>query len=416
MANDVFANNNEVACKAAAGKSICGFPDTCFTPPENPATPPGVPLPYPNTGLASDTTQGSRSVRISGKEVMLKNKSYFKSSYGDEAGCAAKKGMVSSVHRGKVYFIAWSMDVKVEGQNVDRHLDLTTHNHASPIANEAVPWPYLDAMGMHIMSAHCAGDRRREQEACAKYKPYGEGDPCPPETAEHVTASKANAEAYTLKVLEGESGACLKARRCALSPYKPKTCCPGQTPHHLVEASAFHAKGRGTTDPAKVNMATGANVLVHGIQDYNEHAAPCVCAEGGSGFGTHGMMHTYQTQVALGKPSGGLLNTEGKPLTATIRGKEVTEFPKTKLHEAQQNGVEAFMKTFPEAGCSPKCIYAQLRQYHERECGMSPQDEVKAVSTFSEADKLQDRLSDAEQLAQRRASVSSLTSSASNSF
>jgi hypothetical protein len=25
-------------------------PDVCFTPPENPATPPGVPVPYPNTG------------------------------------------------------------------------------------------------------------------------------------------------------------------------------------------------------------------------------------------------------------------------------------------------------------------------------------------------------------------------------
>ena len=87
-----------------------------MTPPENPATPPGVPVPYPNTGLASDTTDGSKSVQISGKEIMLKNKSYFKKSMGDEAGCAAKKGCVTSVNRGKVYFIAWSMDVKVEGE------------------------------------------------------------------------------------------------------------------------------------------------------------------------------------------------------------------------------------------------------------------------------------------------------------
>ena len=32
MANNVFANNNELACKAGQGKSICCFPDVCMTP------------------------------------------------------------------------------------------------------------------------------------------------------------------------------------------------------------------------------------------------------------------------------------------------------------------------------------------------------------------------------------------------
>ncbi len=77
MANDVFANGREVACKAADGKSICAFPDVCMTPPENPATPPGVPVPYPNTGFARDTTEGSRSVRISGKEVIRNPRDCF---------------------------------------------------------------------------------------------------------------------------------------------------------------------------------------------------------------------------------------------------------------------------------------------------------------------------------------------------
>ena len=97
MGNDVFANGREVSCKAADGKSICAFPDVCMTPLENPATPPGVPVPYPNTGMASDATSGSKTVKISGKEVMLKNKSYFKKSTGDEAGRAAKKGADFSV-------------------------------------------------------------------------------------------------------------------------------------------------------------------------------------------------------------------------------------------------------------------------------------------------------------------------------
>jgi len=62
---------------------------------------------------------------------MLRDKSYFKQSTGDEAGNAAKKGVITGVNRGKVYFNSWSMNVKIEGKNVVRHLDLTTHNHAS---------------------------------------------------------------------------------------------------------------------------------------------------------------------------------------------------------------------------------------------------------------------------------------------
>ena len=149
MANEVYANGRELSCKAGSGKTICAFPDVCFTPPETPATPPGVPIPYPNTGLTTDTTNGSKTVKISGQEVMLKNKSYFQKSSGDEAGCAAKKGVLTSVNMGKVYFTTWSMDVKIEGENVVRHLDLTTQNHMS-VPGNSPPWPFLD-------KAACAG-------------------------------------------------------------------------------------------------------------------------------------------------------------------------------------------------------------------------------------------------------------------
>ncbi|SAK50766.1 DUF4150 domain-containing protein [Caballeronia ptereochthonis] len=154
MANQVFANGNEVSCKAAQGKSIACTPDVCMTPPENPATPPGVPVPYPNTAMAGDTSDGSSSVVISSQEVMLKNKSYFKKSTGDEAGSAAKKGVVTSVNTGKAYFIVWSMDVKVEGENVVRHGDLTTHNHASTIFNGGTV-TYLDEMTRDEMPEGC---------------------------------------------------------------------------------------------------------------------------------------------------------------------------------------------------------------------------------------------------------------------
>ena len=69
MANQVFANNREISCKSASGQSIAAFPDVCFTPPQAPPTPPGVPIPYPKTGMARDTANGSRTVKISGKGI-----------------------------------------------------------------------------------------------------------------------------------------------------------------------------------------------------------------------------------------------------------------------------------------------------------------------------------------------------------
>ena len=153
MSHNVFANTRAISCKKATGVSICAFPDVCFTPPESvPPTPIGVPIPYPNTGMATDTTNGSKKVKISGGEVGLKNKSYFKKSTGDEAGSAQKKGIVTSTNTGKVYFTMWSMDVKVEGENVVRHLDLTTHNHMSSMPGNTPPWPYTDYMSFDMVS------------------------------------------------------------------------------------------------------------------------------------------------------------------------------------------------------------------------------------------------------------------------
>jgi hypothetical protein len=177
MANQVYANNMEISCKAADAKSICAFPDVCFTPPQTPATPPGVPVPYPNTGMASDTTDGSRTVKISGKEVMLKNKSYFKRSTGDEVGCAPKKGVVTSKNMGKVYFTMWSMDVKVEGENVVRMMDMTTHNHASLPANSP-PWMYVDEMIPPPLDHPCHDQIKTAQAACKDTKAGPEGRDC----------------------------------------------------------------------------------------------------------------------------------------------------------------------------------------------------------------------------------------------
>ncbi len=178
MANAVFANGREISCKSGQGKSICAFPDVCFTPPQTPATPPGVPIPYPNTGLSSDTTKGSRKVKISSKEIMLRNKSYFKKSSGDEAGCAPKKGLLTSVNRGKVYFNSWAMDVKVEGQNAVRHLDITTHNHASP-PPQTPPMPEAEGMAVGVIVVECDPAWTPCQKAQARAKVREMNKKCP---------------------------------------------------------------------------------------------------------------------------------------------------------------------------------------------------------------------------------------------
>src|SRR5437773_570651 len=144
MSNEVYANGNAIACKAGDDKVIAAMPDVCLSPPSPPAGP--VPIPYPNTGMASDTTEGSKTVQINGQEVMLKNKSYFKKSTGDEAATKSLgMGVVTHQIQGKVNFSSWSMDVKFEGENVPRHLDLTGHNEASEPPNTP-PWPYIDTM------------------------------------------------------------------------------------------------------------------------------------------------------------------------------------------------------------------------------------------------------------------------------
>lgn len=374
MANKVYANNREIACKAANGKSTCAFPDVCFTPPTTPATPPGVPVPYPNTGMASQATSGSKNVRVSGKEVMLKNKSYFKSSTGDEAGCAPKKGLVTSTNKGKVYFNSWSMDVKFEGENVVRHLDVTTHNHASVPCNTPV-WPYIDDQARGKKKDPCAEDREKEKTKCKGYKPEGNKDPCTKtslgiEGKPSGSTSSPEADKLADRTAGNE---CLAARRCALQPYDStkKHCCPQQTPHHLIEASALHDKGRGGSE----------STLLKGIDKYSESMAPCVCAEGKTqNVGTHGLMHAFQSAWAALKEVG----------TLEVSGKKGTiDFKVTTYGEAKENSVKAFTKTFPESKCDEKCLKAQVNAYHEQ-CGIKEDTRIKAVQTggISESDAI----------------------------
>lgn len=141
MSNNVYANGNAIACKSGDDKVIAAFPDVCLSPPSPPAGP--IPVPYPDTSFSKDMQNGSNTVKINGGEVMLKDKSFYRTSpLGDEAATnGLGANVVSHVITGKTYFRAWSMDVKFEGENVDRHLDITTSNHASEGPGEPTPLP-----------------------------------------------------------------------------------------------------------------------------------------------------------------------------------------------------------------------------------------------------------------------------------
>jgi hypothetical protein len=132
MSCDVFANTNEISCKKSGHTVLAQFPDVCWSPPSPPAGP--IPVPYPDTSFAKDMRNGSKTVKIKGGEIMLKDQSFYKTApLGDEAATQGLgANVITHVITGKTYFVAWSMDVKVEGLNVCRHLDLTTSNDTSP--------------------------------------------------------------------------------------------------------------------------------------------------------------------------------------------------------------------------------------------------------------------------------------------
>lgn len=121
MAQTVFANSRGVDHKASGGMSAV-FPDVCKTP-----TPGGpVPIPYPNIGQASNTSKGTKKVKVDGKMAMVKGAKYSMTS-GDEAGTAGG-GVVSSKIKGEAEYMMYSFDVKFEGKNACRLGDPLFHN------------------------------------------------------------------------------------------------------------------------------------------------------------------------------------------------------------------------------------------------------------------------------------------------
>lgn len=121
MGATVGVNNLSVVHADSGGVSP-SFPDVCKTP--SPAGP--IPIPYPNIAKSADTAKGTSKVKCDGNSTCVKD-SNFSMSTGDEAGSAGG-GVASNKIKGKAEFVNYSFDVKFEGKNVPRALDLMLHN------------------------------------------------------------------------------------------------------------------------------------------------------------------------------------------------------------------------------------------------------------------------------------------------
>ncbi len=142
------------------------------------------------------------------------------------------------------------------------------------------------------------------------------------------------------------------ARRCQLVPYRPARgqarCCPGQTPHHVVEAASFLEPG----------TRKKGGVLKNGGWKYDLKKAPCVCAEGmNNTTATHGLMHTFQ-------------GVRAKKLTEKTGGKWT-------MNQAAETGAASVNMVFG-SGCSQTCLEHQIKAYHEQ-AGIKPEDEIDAT-------------------------------------
>jgi Domain of unknown function (DUF4150) len=122
MGATVTINSPNTAVHANSAGQSPVFPDVCKTP-----APPGppIPIPYPNLARSSDAADLSSTVQIDGQKIMLKS-STFSTSTGDEAGSLG--GVVSNCTRGKAQFIMYSFDIKAEGQNIPRNMDMMKQN------------------------------------------------------------------------------------------------------------------------------------------------------------------------------------------------------------------------------------------------------------------------------------------------
>jgi hypothetical protein len=128
MSKNVFANGREISCAKDDTHVLGAMPDVCLSPPSPPAGP--IPIPYPNFAQASDTASGARSVLVGGDQVGKEGESNYSKCSGDEAATQSLgMNIIDHCIQKKTVAQAYSFDVKIEGKNAVRLLDLTLSNN-----------------------------------------------------------------------------------------------------------------------------------------------------------------------------------------------------------------------------------------------------------------------------------------------
>ncbi|MCF6260970.1 MAG: DUF4150 domain-containing protein [Gammaproteobacteria bacterium] len=126
MSRTVYANNRNFSHKGSGDKAVSSAPDVCKTPMGN-STPP---IPYGISSQAGDLAQTTTTVVIDGNPTAIASSIHTQCT-GDQAGSA--NGIASGTVGDKTRFVSYSFDVKVEGEGVVRHMDMTTMNNGNTI-------------------------------------------------------------------------------------------------------------------------------------------------------------------------------------------------------------------------------------------------------------------------------------------
>jgi Domain of unknown function (DUF4150) len=227
--------------------------------------------------------------------------------------------VVTSKNMGKAYFTAWSMDVKVEGENVVRMMDMTTHNHASQGPNTP-PWVYLDEMSVPPLDHPCHKDIVAAQHECKKTKTDADGR----------------------RDCSGTS--CADKMECILVPKgkdKELCCKPDNTGDHLIEDHWIRPGGELLPDFQHLaKMENGRYVKPYGPYD----GAPTMCVNRSRYSGKHGVAHG-------------------------TRGVHESDFiGKTfKYESAKKIAVESHKDANPSANCSEGCVESQLDGFYGKD-------------------------------------------------
>lgn len=175
MPSTVSANMMTVVHATSIGMTAT-FPDTCKTP-----TPGGpVPIPYPNIAMSKDTAQGSTTVKCDGNPINIKS-SNFMMSNGDQAGAAM--GVMSNKIMGKATWLAYSFDVKADGKNVCRLLDMMRSNGASsentpPSPCVQAPMPDMGSPGGGGAGGGAGGKKAKKAKKSRKQKKKEKREAC----------------------------------------------------------------------------------------------------------------------------------------------------------------------------------------------------------------------------------------------